>query len=104
MLQSGMRAPMGIKVRGPNLETIEKVGLELEKLLKNNKRGTLFFQFNHMGKPVKIVKKGVGLVKIWYDNDGKIIKIKTKPKEGRIASVVISTFNELFGLLKYAGI
>lgn len=34
MLQSGMRAPMGIKVKGPNLETIEKVGYELEKILK----------------------------------------------------------------------
>ncbi len=35
MLQSGMRAPMGIKVRGPNLATIERVGLDLERLLKN---------------------------------------------------------------------
>ncbi|MEE4354544.1 MAG: efflux RND transporter permease subunit [Desulfatiglans sp.] len=34
MLQSGMRAPMGIKVKGPDLETIEKVGLQLEQLLK----------------------------------------------------------------------
>ena len=34
MLQSGMRAPMGIKVKGPDLETIEKVGLQLEKYLK----------------------------------------------------------------------
>jgi Cu(I)/Ag(I) efflux system membrane protein CusA/SilA len=34
MLQSGMRAPMGVKVRGPNLETIEVVGLEIEKYLK----------------------------------------------------------------------
>ena len=34
MLQSGMRAPMGIKVKGPNLEAIEKVGLELERYLK----------------------------------------------------------------------
>lgn len=34
MLQSGMRAPMGIKVKGPDLETIEQVGLELERLLK----------------------------------------------------------------------
>ena len=34
MLQSGMRAPMGIKVKGPNLETIEKVALDLEKQLK----------------------------------------------------------------------
>ena len=35
MLQTGMRAPMGIKVFGPDLETIEKTGLELEHALKN---------------------------------------------------------------------
>ena len=34
MLQSGMRAPMGVKVRGPDLETIEKVALDIERLLK----------------------------------------------------------------------
>ncbi len=34
MLQSGMRAPMGIKVKGPDLETIEQVGLRMEQLLK----------------------------------------------------------------------
>jgi Cu(I)/Ag(I) efflux system membrane protein CusA/SilA len=34
MLQSGMRAPMGVKVKGPDLETIEKVGYEIEKYLK----------------------------------------------------------------------
>jgi copper/silver efflux system protein len=34
MLQSGMRAPMGIKVKGPDLQTIEKVALEIERFLK----------------------------------------------------------------------
>ena len=34
MLQSGMRAPMGIKVKGPDLATIEQVGLDLERLVK----------------------------------------------------------------------
>ncbi len=34
MLQSGFRAPMGIKVYGPTLETIESFGLELERILK----------------------------------------------------------------------
>jgi len=34
MLQTGMRAPMGIKVRGPDLKTIEGFGLELEQHLK----------------------------------------------------------------------
>ncbi|TFG48443.1 MAG: efflux RND transporter permease subunit, partial [Candidatus Brocadiia bacterium] len=35
MLQTGMRAPMGVKIKGPNLETIEKVGYEIERYLKD---------------------------------------------------------------------
>lgn len=35
MLQSGMRAPMGLKIKGPDLATIERVALEIEGLLKN---------------------------------------------------------------------
>src|SRR5690606_33424704 len=34
MLQTGMRAPMGIKVYGPDLETIQDLGIELEEILK----------------------------------------------------------------------
>jgi Cu(I)/Ag(I) efflux system membrane protein CusA/SilA len=34
MLATGMRAPIGIKVFGPDLQTIESVGLELEKILQ----------------------------------------------------------------------
>jgi len=34
MLQTGMRAPMGIKVFGSNLEEIETFGMELESLLR----------------------------------------------------------------------
>ena len=34
MLQTGMRAPMGMKIYGPDLETIEKTALEIEALLK----------------------------------------------------------------------
>jgi Cu(I)/Ag(I) efflux system membrane protein CusA/SilA len=34
MLSTGMRAPVGIKVFGPDLKTIESVGLELEKILQ----------------------------------------------------------------------
>jgi Cu(I)/Ag(I) efflux system membrane protein CusA/SilA len=34
MLQSGMRAPMGLKIKGPDLKTIEKVALQVEKYLK----------------------------------------------------------------------
>ena len=34
MLQSGMRAPMGVKIKGDSLEQIEKVGFQIEKFLK----------------------------------------------------------------------
>ena len=34
MLSTGMRAPMGLKVFGPDLESIEKGGLQLEQALK----------------------------------------------------------------------
>ncbi len=34
MLQTGMRAPMGIKVYGPDLKTIQDFGVELENILK----------------------------------------------------------------------
>jgi Cu(I)/Ag(I) efflux system membrane protein CusA/SilA len=34
MLQSGMRAPMGVKVKGPDLDTIEEVALDIEAFLK----------------------------------------------------------------------
>lgn len=34
MLRTGMRAAMGLKILGPDLETIESVGLQIESLLK----------------------------------------------------------------------
>ncbi len=34
MLQSGMRAPMGLKIKGPTLKSIEEAGIAIEKVLK----------------------------------------------------------------------
>ncbi|MCZ4694959.1 AcrB/AcrD/AcrF family protein [Ancylomarina euxinus] len=53
MLQTGMRAPMGIKVFGPDLESIEKVGFELEKQLKlvEGVNGMSVFADRVVGKP-----------------------------------------------------
>ncbi len=34
MLQSGMRAAMGVKIKGPDLETIEAAGREIERMLR----------------------------------------------------------------------
>lgn len=34
MLQTGIRAPMGIKVQGPDLKTIENIAIQIERFLK----------------------------------------------------------------------
>jgi copper/silver efflux system protein len=34
MLQTGMRAPMGVKIRAPTLETLEQVAIEMERELR----------------------------------------------------------------------
>jgi len=37
MLRTGMRAPMGLKIKGPDLQTIEDFGLEIERHLRSGK-------------------------------------------------------------------
>ncbi len=58
MLQTGMRAPMGIKVRGPDLATIEAVGLELERELKNvdGVKDAAVFADRIVGKPYLLLE------------------------------------------------
>ncbi|AEL28286.1 MULTISPECIES: efflux RND transporter permease subunit [Cyclobacterium] len=53
MLQTGMRAPMGIKVYGPDLKTIEDFGLQLEEVLKNvpSVKAEAVFADRIVGKP-----------------------------------------------------
>lgn len=58
MLQTGMRAPMGIKVKGPDLRTIEAVGLQLETILKeipSVKREAVFAE-RTVGKPYLLIE------------------------------------------------
>ncbi|MFK7927221.1 MAG: efflux RND transporter permease subunit [Myxococcota bacterium] len=53
MLQSGMRAPMGIKVKGPTLDAIEGFGRQLESALKqvSSVRAETVFADRVVGKP-----------------------------------------------------
>ncbi len=53
MLQSGFRAPMGIKVYGPTLESIESFAMELEQALKKapGVRDETVFADRVVGKP-----------------------------------------------------
>lgn len=53
MLQTGMRAPMGIKVYGPDLATIQDFGIQLENVLKQvpSVKAEAVFADRIVGKP-----------------------------------------------------
>lgn len=53
MLQTGMRAPMGIKVYGPDLNTIQEFGIKLEGILKEvpSVKSEAVFADRIVGKP-----------------------------------------------------
>jgi Cu(I)/Ag(I) efflux system membrane protein CusA/SilA len=57
MLQTGMRAPMGIKVKGPDLKTIEAFGLQLEAILKQSEgvKEQAVFADRIVGKPYLLI-------------------------------------------------
>ncbi len=58
MLQTGMRAPMGIKIKGPDLSTIEAMGLKLEEILKEipSVKTEAVFAERIVGKPYLLME------------------------------------------------
>ena len=58
MLSTGMRAPMGLKIYGPDLETIEKAGLQFEQALKEvpSIKTTSVFYDRAVGAPYLEIK------------------------------------------------
>ena len=57
MLQTGMRAPMGIKVKGDNLQQIETFGMKLEEILKEAEgvKDEAVFADRIVGKPYLLI-------------------------------------------------
>ncbi|MDO6739251.1 efflux RND transporter permease subunit [Wenyingzhuangia sp. 2_MG-2023] len=57
MLQTGMRAPMGIKIKGQDLKQIERFGLQLEKILKEAEgvKSEAVFADRIVGKPYLLI-------------------------------------------------
>ena len=57
MLQTGMRAPMGIKVKGQDLKQIEAFGLQLESILKQAEgvKVEAVFADRIVGKPYLLI-------------------------------------------------
>ncbi|MFN3197725.1 MAG: efflux RND transporter permease subunit [Bradymonadia bacterium] len=65
MLQSGMRSPLGVKITGPDLKTIEAFGVQLESLLKSSPAvaAPTVFAERIVGKPyleVRIDREAIG--------------------------------------------
>lgn len=79
MLQSGMRAPMGIKVSGNDLTSIEAFSLELEKLLKqvSSVQAAAVFADRIVGKPyleIEINRKEIARYGLSIDDVQNVIE------------------------------
>lgn len=65
MLQTGMRAPMGLKLKGPDLSSLERAGVEVERVLKSipSIRASTVIADRTVGKPyieLRIDRKAIG--------------------------------------------
>jgi Cu(I)/Ag(I) efflux system membrane protein CusA/SilA len=65
MLQTGMRAPMGLKLKGPDLDSLERAGVEVERLLKSipSIKASTVNADRTVGKPyieLRIDRKAIG--------------------------------------------
>lgn len=94
MLQTGMRAPMGIKVFGPDLPTIEAFGRELESILKEvpGVKAEAVFADRIVGKPylqLRIDRQAIGRYGLTVEDMQRTIEtaiggmINTTTVEGR---------------------
>jgi Cu(I)/Ag(I) efflux system membrane protein CusA/SilA len=86
MLQSGMRAPMGIKIKGPDLATIERVGLQMEKLLKQvpSVEGSAVIADRIIGKPyleIEIDRRAIARYGIHMAKVQKVIEVAVGGKK-----------------------
>ncbi|HDP97688.1 MAG TPA: efflux RND transporter permease subunit [bacterium] len=91
MLQSGMRAPMGIKIKGPDLPTIERVGIKLEQLLKEvpSIEPATIFADRIVGKPyleIEIDRQAIARYGIMLNKVQEVIEVAIGGK--RIATTV----------------
>ena len=77
MLQSGMRAPMGVKLKGPSLEAIEKAGFAIEKKLKfvEGVEPSTVFADRVVGKPYLEIKPDRNKLAIYGINVNDFLKI-----------------------------
>lgn len=94
MLQSGMRGPMGVRIQGPDLETLEAFGLEVERLLRqaSGVRAEAVFADRVVGKPyleIQLDRQAIGRVGLSVVDVQRVLQIAlggetlTRTVEGR---------------------
>ncbi len=94
MLQTGMRAPMGIKIKGQNLKQIEAFGVQLENILKQVEgvKKEAVFADRIVGKPyllIDIDREKIARYGITIDDVQNVLKVAvggmvlTQTVEGR---------------------
>ena len=94
MLQTGMRSPMGVKVKGQNLQQIEAFGIQLEGILKQAEgvKAEAVFADRIVGKPsmlIDIDREKIARYGISIDNVQNVLKVAlggmvlTQTVEGR---------------------
>ena len=70
---------------------------------KKNKKRTLSFKYNSLGKPVEIAMEKVGKIHVAYDNYGEIKKVESKAGH-KMALQVTQAFQSLLSIVKPAGV
>ena len=94
MLQSGMRAPMGIKVQGPDLESLERFGQQLEVALRDVPalRAETVFAERVVGKPyleIELDREAIGRFDLRVEDVQRVLSVAvggmplTRTVEGR---------------------
>ena len=70
---------------------------------ETDKTRTLIFEYNSIGKPIKINMKDIGAINVTYDENGKIERVESQ--EGhKMALQVTQAFQSLLQLVKPSGV
>jgi len=80
MLSTGMRAPMGLKVYGPDLNSIEEAGMQFEKALKDvpSVKASAVFYDRAVGAPyleIKLNREAMGRYGMTVSNVQEILQV-----------------------------
>ena len=91
MLQSGMRAPMGVKISGPDLDSIQQAGLDVERLLKEvpSVKADAVFADRILGKPYLEIVPNRQAIARYGINVGDVLNVVETAVGGMVATTTV---------------